>query len=40
VSEWMAHGNIMQFIRNNHANRLDLVGDFTSIGAPLTEGRE
>jgi serine/threonine protein kinase len=28
VSEWMAHGNIMEYIRNNHANRLELVRDF------------
>lgn len=25
VSEWMEHGNIMQFIKYNHVNRLDLV---------------
>jgi len=40
VSEWMAHGSIMQFIKNNHANRLDLVRDFTSPAAPFTEGRQ
>ena len=41
VSEWMAHGNIMQFIKNNHANRLELVGDFTSPPPPalITEGQ-
>jgi hypothetical protein len=25
VSEWMTHGNIMKYLRNNHANRLGLV---------------
>ena len=25
VSEWMEHGNIMEYIKNNHANRLELV---------------
>jgi len=25
VSEWMAHGNIMEYIKNNHINRLELV---------------
>ena len=25
VSEWMEHGNIMDYIKNNHANRLELV---------------
>ena len=29
VSEWMAHGNIMEYIRKNRVNRLDLVRDFT-----------
>ena len=27
VSEWMVHGNIMECIKNNHANRLELVRD-------------
>jgi len=26
VSEWMDGGNIMEFIKGNHANRLELVG--------------
>ena len=30
VSEWMARGNIMGFIKKNHVNRLELVRDFTS----------
>ena len=30
VSKWMGHGNIMQFARKNHVNRLELVRDFTS----------
>jgi serine/threonine protein kinase len=29
VSEWMAHGSIMEYINNNHVNRLELVCDFT-----------
>ena len=29
VSEWMAHGNIMDYIRTNPVNRLELVRDFT-----------
>ena len=26
VSEWMEHGNIMEYIRKNDTNRLELVG--------------
>jgi len=29
VSEWMIHGNIVEYIRRNHTNRLELVRDFT-----------
>ena len=29
VSEWMSNGNIMEFIENNPANRLDLVRGIT-----------
>ena len=29
VSEWMAHGNVMQYIKNNSVNRLELVRSFT-----------
>ena len=29
VSEWMSRGNIMEFIENNHANRLELVCGIT-----------
>ena len=28
VSEWMAHGNVMEYIKRNHVNRLELVRDF------------
>jgi len=28
VSEWMVRGNIMEYIKSNHANRLELVRDF------------
>ena len=30
VSEWMAHGDIMEYIQDNHANRLELVRGFVS----------
>ena len=30
VSEWMVHGNVMEYIKNNHVNRLELVRDFAS----------
>jgi len=33
VSEWMKHGNITEYIKNNHANRLELVRDLVSSGA-------
>ena len=28
VSEWMAHGDIMKYIKKNHTNRLELVRAF------------
>ena len=28
VSEWMVHGNIMEYIKNSHTNRLELVRAF------------
>jgi len=31
VSEWMANGNIMEYIKKNHVNRLELVSDFASV---------
>jgi hypothetical protein len=31
VSEWMTHGNIMEYIGKNSVNRLELVRDFTSL---------
>ena len=34
VSEWMKHGNIMEYIRNNAVNRLELVRDFASPSPP------
>jgi len=30
VSEWMSRGNIMEYIKNNYANRLELVRGITS----------
>ena len=35
VSEWMVHGNIMEYIKHNHANRLKLVRDFAYPAASL-----
>jgi len=40
VSEWMAHGNIMDFIRKSYVNRLELVRDFTFTAAPFTKTRQ
>jgi len=37
VSEWMAHGNIMEYIRNNHANRLELVRGFAAPATSFTK---
>jgi len=37
VSERMVRGNIMQYINTNHANRLELVGNFTIPTAPFAE---
>ena len=35
VSEWMMHGNIMQYTRKDHVNRLELVCSFTSSTTPF-----
>ena len=40
VSEWMTHGNVMEFIRKNYVNRLELVRGFTVPTAPFTEMRQ
>lgn len=40
VSEWMARGNIMDYIRKNTANRLDLVHDYPFPAAPPTKTRK
>ena len=37
VSEWMAHGNIMEFIKKNHVNRLELARGFMFPVTSLTE---
>ena len=37
VSEWMAHGNIMEFIKKNHVNRLELARGFTFPVTSFTE---
>ena len=34
VSEWMEHGNIMQYIGKTHVNRLELVCGFISPQLP------
>ena len=34
VSEWMTHGNIMDYIEHNSANRLELVRGFISPPHP------
>jgi hypothetical protein len=39
VSEWMVHGNIMEYIRNNHANRLELVRGFTGLSTSFIKMR-
>ena len=33
VSEWMTHGNIVEYIKHNHTNRLELVRP--SLSPPL-----
>ena len=40
VSEWMAHGNIMEYIKNNHTNRLELVRAFTFPTTSFTKSRQ
>ena len=37
VLKWMEHRNIMEFIRVNHSNRLELVRDSTSSTTRFTE---
>ena len=39
VSEWMAHGNIMEFIKVNQVNRLELVRGFTFPAGSFTKVR-
>ena len=34
VSEWMAHGNVMQYIKENPINRLELVRGFAAPPIP------
>jgi len=40
VSEWMEHGNIMEFIEKNYTNRLDLVRGSTLPTASSAEARQ
>ena len=37
VSEWMAHGNIMEYVRKNRVNRLELVRGFTVLATSFIE---
>jgi len=39
VSEWMSQGNIVEFIENNRANRLELVRGFTLPQISITKMR-
>ena len=40
VSTWMAHGNIMEYIRKNHVNRLELVRGFTAHPTSFAKMRQ
>jgi len=40
ISEWMAHGSIMQCICKNRINRLELVRGFTVPTIPFTKIRQ
>lgn len=40
VSEWMKHGNIMEYIKNNHTNRLGLVRGFAFPAASSAKIRQ
>ena len=37
VSEWMVHGNIVEYIKKNHTNRLELVRAFAFPVASFTK---
>ena len=39
VSEWMMHGNIVEYIKTSHVNRLELVRGFTILTTPFTNVR-
>ena len=39
VSEWMTHGNIMEYINKNHTNRLGLVRDPTLLAISFPKVR-
>ena len=40
VSEWMARGNVMEYTRDNHINRLELVREFNLPATPLVGMRQ
>ena len=37
VSDWMGHGNVVEYTRENHVNRLELVCGFTVSATSLTK---
>ena len=37
VSEWMTHGNIMEYSKNNYTNRLELVCAFVFLTTSFTD---
>ena len=40
ISEWMPHGNIMEYVQKNYVNRLELVHGFAIPATPWTEIRQ
>jgi len=39
VSEWMSHGNLIEYIKNNHVNKVDLVRGFATPATSSTNAR-
>jgi serine/threonine protein kinase len=39
ISEWMKHGNVMEYIKRNHVNRLELVRYLAFPTLPMLEIR-
>ena len=40
ISEWMSNGNIMEYIKNNHVNKLELVCGFAILVTSFTNTRQ